>query len=244
MRALAINVAANTTLPGVRGPVRPDGSFAYVPIPEREPTDRPVPTYADLDLPGDVPIDGDLLDRRVHLDPEFPEYPCGERYSYGDEHGLKARPIAELSAGDALVFYATLTPTVADTPDWMAPDWGAYAVGVFRLARDPVTDPFESLSPADREPFANNAHVKRETVDAEVLVAGDDRSRLLERAYPLSAPSGGADPNRLVTDHSTDSGRGPWWRRPLAFDPPAAERLLDRLGDHPSTALEVAPATE
>ncbi|MEF8856839.1 MAG: hypothetical protein V5A16_05395, partial [Haloplanus sp.] len=42
-RAVAINVGANTTLPGFRGPVRPDGRFAYVPIPEREPTADPVP---------------------------------------------------------------------------------------------------------------------------------------------------------------------------------------------------------
>ena len=49
-RALAINVAANTNLPGVRGPIYPDGSFVYLPIPEREPlaADADVPTYADL----------------------------------------------------------------------------------------------------------------------------------------------------------------------------------------------------
>jgi len=40
-RAVALNVAANTNQPGLRGPLRADGSFVYVPIPEREPTSEP-----------------------------------------------------------------------------------------------------------------------------------------------------------------------------------------------------------
>jgi len=68
-RAVAINVAANTNLPGRRGPVYPDGSFRYVPIPEREQTAEPVPTYSDLDLTPYVP--DDAVDLPVHLDPEF-----------------------------------------------------------------------------------------------------------------------------------------------------------------------------
>lgn len=36
-RAVAINVGANTNAPGVRGLIRSDGRFEYVPIPETEP---------------------------------------------------------------------------------------------------------------------------------------------------------------------------------------------------------------
>jgi len=39
----------------------------------------------------------------------IPEYPCCGRYTYGDEHGVKAAPLAELSAGDYVFFYATLS---------------------------------------------------------------------------------------------------------------------------------------
>jgi hypothetical protein len=45
MRGVAVNVGANTNEPGFRGPIYADGSFEYVPIPERDPT----PPAADLD---------------------------------------------------------------------------------------------------------------------------------------------------------------------------------------------------
>ncbi|MDX1746496.1 MAG: hypothetical protein R3324_11210, partial [Halobacteriales archaeon] len=71
-------------------------------------------------------------------------------------------------------------------------------------------------------------------------LAGDpDRSGLLSRAIPLSTPTAGADPNRVVTAWSSDSGRGPWWRRPLRFDPAATEKLdgLHSAGDAALLAL-------
>jgi hypothetical protein len=227
MRSVAINVAANTNEPGVRGPLFPDGSFEYVPIPESEPTraDATVPTYADLDLVTDVPAP----DRPVHLDPEFAEYPGCERYTYGDPNGVKAGPIADLSAGDLLLFYATLS-TDSDRPDWAPPEWGAFLIGGFRLARDPLTGEAYRDLPADAEPrrlFANNAHVKRDPFDARVLVQGDpEASGLYDTAIPLSTPASGSEANRVVTDLSADSGKGPWWRRPLRFDPDATERVL------------------
>lgn len=42
---------------------------------------------------------------------------------------------------------------------------------------------------------------------------------------PLSSEQG-SDPDRIVTELSADSGKGPWWRRPLRFDPEATEELL------------------
>ena len=252
-RAIAINVAANTTLPGVRGPVYPDGTFAYVPIPEREPTrsDATVPTYADIDPPVELPAD--VRDARVHLDPEFAGYPFCERYTYGDEHGVKAGPLSGLDPGDWLLFYATLdrhetvggdadgNPGVdavdgpetdasdgpeTDAADYLAPEWGAYLVGAFEVDVAVTGEAYESLPATDRARFANNAHVKRETFDAEVLVAGTDRSRLFDRVVPLSSPDAGAHANRIVTDLSNDSGRGPWWRRVLRFDADATADLL------------------
>ncbi|MFB6165118.1 MAG: hypothetical protein ABEJ31_08155 [Haloarculaceae archaeon] len=225
MHSVAVNVAANTNEPGVRGPLAPDGSFEYVPIPESEPTSAPVPTYADLDLDTDVPAE--YRDTPVHLDPEFSEYPHCERYTYGDEHGVKAAPLSELRAGEYVFFYATLS-TAEDRPSWAAPGWGAFLIGHFRLARDALTGAeYAALSADERAPFANNAHVKRETTDARVFLLGDrDASALYDVAVPLSAREAGSDPNRLVTDLSADSGKGPWWRRPLRFSADATERLL------------------
>jgi hypothetical protein len=240
-RAIAINVGANTSLPGFRGPLWPDGSFEYVPIPEREPTDDPVPTYAELELAVDVPED--ILERRVHLDPCFRgQYGCPE-YTYGDEHGVKAGPLSSLSAGDWLLFYATLepalegedppsldgsAPSASVRPDWAAPEWGTYLIGAFRLGVDAVSgQEFAALPRSERERFASNAHRKRADPDAEVLVYGDpDHSRLFERAIPLSTRSAGGDANRVVTELSGDSGKGPWWRRPLRFGADATAELL------------------
>ncbi|MFB6072628.1 MAG: hypothetical protein ABEJ88_06645 [Halobacterium sp.] len=223
-RAVAVNVGANTNEPGARGPLREDGSFVYVPIPETEPTTEPVPTYRDLGL--DVDLPEDARDRPVHLDPSFAEYPCCDRYTYGDPHGVKARPLLELSAGDRAYFYATLDAP-DDPADWMAADWGAYVVGEFTLARDPVTgDEYAALPDGESEAFAGNAHLKRDPFDAAVLLAGTGDSRLYDTAVPLSGARG-VDANRAVTEFSEDSGRGPWWRRPLRFEAAGAAALRD-----------------
>jgi hypothetical protein len=237
MRAVAINVGANTNEPGFRAPVYPDGSFEFVPIPESEPTSDPVPTYGDLTDHLDTEIPDDLHDRQVHFDPEFAEYPGGQQYTYGDPHGVKAGPLSTLETGDYCLFYATLSTAAASdrVPEdgepawWQAPEWGAYLIGAFRLASDPVSrQAYESMGPTERAVFASNAHVKRETFDAEVLLRGNpEASGLFSQAIPLSAPTAGSDANRLVTDLSADSGQGPWWRRPLRFNPISTRALLD-----------------
>ncbi len=246
-RAVAINVGANTNQPGFRGPIYPDGRFRYVPIPEDQPTREPVPTYADLDLDGVPGYDPAALgDRPVHLDPTFAAYPCCETDTYGDPHPVKAGPISELSPGDWLLFYATLsTVDPGHSTPWMAPEWGAYLIGEFRVERvvapdsaaldndlADARDPADALDPADRRRFRTNAHLRRERFDARVLVAGHpEASRLYERAIPLSSRDAGSDPNRLVTELSADSGKGPWWRRPLRFDETATATLRTIVDD-------------
>lgn len=228
MRGVAINVAANTNEPGVRGPIHADGSFEYVPIPESEPirTDAEVLTYADLDLETDV---GDAADRPVHLDPTFAGVHGCTSCTYGDPHGVKARPLLELDAGDLVFFYATLSTVDEDTEPWIAPEWGAYIIGQFRLARDPISaETFAELPANERARFAENAHLKRESFDAAVLLHGDPAaSELYDIAIPLSSREAGVDANRLVTEFSGDSGRGPWWRRPMKFDQEGVETLLE-----------------
>jgi hypothetical protein len=227
MRSVAINVAANTNEPGFRGPIDGGGRFEYVPIPESEPTreDADVPTYGDLELGVDA---SGVADRPVHLDPTFAGIHGCERYTYGDPYGVKARPLLDLAAGDYVFFYATLSTATDDPADWIAPEWGAYVIGRFRLGRDPVPgDAYPDLPPRERAVFASNAHVKRASFDAAVLLLGDPAASMLyDRAVPLSSPAAGVDANRLVTEYSSDSGRGPWWRRPLRFETSGTEALL------------------
>ncbi|SDM98775.1 hypothetical protein SAMN04487949_3079 [Halogranum gelatinilyticum] len=224
-RSIAINVGANTNQPGVRGPIYADGRFEYVPIPEEEPTSESVPTYADLDLAVDLP-DG-AANLPVHLDPEFAEYPTCDRYTYGDDHGVKAGPLSKLDPGDSLFFYATLTfhGDEAGAADWVTPDWGTYLIGEFRVVRAVTGDEYDALAPDEQAVFANNAHVKRDPFDAKVLVEGGEDSRLFDHAVPLSTAEAGVDANRLVTELSNDSGKGPWWRRRLWFDEGATSEL-------------------
>ncbi|MFC5279368.1 hypothetical protein ACFPM1_11470 [Halorubrum rubrum] len=257
-RAVAVNVAANTNEPGFRGPVYPDGSFAYVPIPEssatlprdRFPVDEPLPTYADLDLPFSLPAS--LRDRPAHMDPEFPGVHGRDRATYGDPYAIKAAPIADLEPGDWLLFYATLSLRPVDWPgpgadrggddavgdvasaapdDDLAPDWGAYLFAGIRVDR--VLGGSGSDGPsraAAAEAVPTNAHLKRDPFDARVVVAGDPAdSGLFDRVVPLSTPEAGADANDLVTDLSSDSGKGPWWRRPMRFDASATATLSDRI---------------
>jgi hypothetical protein len=221
MGAIAVNVGANTNEPGFRGPVDAEGRFTFLPIPESEPTVRPVPTYGEIAEQLPVSVPERVRNRPVHLDPEFAEYPCCERYSYGDPHAVKAGPLSTLEAGEYVFFYATLT--VTESAGWLPPDWGAFLVGQFRLAAVLTGEEYDALAePPDG--LANNAHLKRDPTDARVFLQGDpDGSGLYERAVPLSQPSGGTDPAWPVTDLSDDSGRGPWWRRPLRFDDDATD---------------------
>jgi len=234
VRGVAINVGANTNEPGFRGPIHGDGTFEYVPIPESAPTrsGADVPTYGELGLSTDV--EG-VADTPVHLDPTFAGVHGCSAYTYGDPHGVKARPLLELDAGDYVFFYATLSTTGEDPAEWIAPEWGAYVIGGFRLATAPVgVGSVEELTAEERERFGNNAHLKRDPFDAEVLLYGDpEGSALYGTAIPLSAREAGADANRLVTALSSDSGKGPWWRRPLRFDRAGVEALLElrRSGD-------------
>lgn len=241
MRAIAINVGANTNEPGFRGPIRADGRFKFLPIPETKSTSEPVPTYGDLAPKLSTQIPASVESTPVHLDPEFAGYPFCENYTYGDDHGVKAGPLSSLETGDYVFFYATLS--VAESAAWLPPEWGAFLIGQFRLASDPLSPgKGESALTMDRlhshkdlhERFANNAHVKRDPLDAAVLLAGSPAdSRLYSRARPLSSPAGGTEPNDVVLEHSTDSGRGPWWRRPLRFDAESTETLLGSLALSP-----------
>jgi hypothetical protein len=228
MRSVAINVGANTNDPGFRGPIYGDGSFEYVPIPESEPTraDADVPTYGGLDLRTDVSA---VAETPVHLDPTFAGVHGSATYTYGDPHGVKARPLLELEAGDVVFFYATLSAVEAASPPWIAPEWGAYVIGHFELDRDPIPgERLSELSAAERDRFRENAHLKRVTFDASVLLTGDPGdSALYDVAIPLSTREAGVDANRLVTEYSSDSGDGPWWRRPLRFDRAGTEAVLD-----------------
>ena len=232
MKSVAINIGANSGHTGGRGPIYEDGTFRYVPIPEDNETVME-PTYRDLELGSIRPKSAE--NTVVHFDPEFPEVGFSERYTYGDRHSPKTDRLSELEEGDILFFYATLDYVGEDSPehDWINEDWGAYVIGHFTLEYDPLSeDEYHSLPEEIKKKFSTNAHVRREVFDAESLVLGNpDGSRLYKTPIPLSADSG-TEANQFVTEHSEDSGNGPWYRRPLKFDTEGTRALLRAQQDY------------
>lgn len=228
VQSVAINIGANTNEPGFRGPIFADGTFEYVPIPETAPVKAGVniPTYNDLTLSIDVT---EVASRPVHLDPTFLGVHGSIAYTYGDPFGVKAQPILALSRGDILFFYATLTTHGRPKYDWITDDWGAYIIGAFRVGSDPLSgEEFQSLPRWKKERYLTNAHLKRQSFDAAVMVYGNpDTSFQLSKAIPLSSSDTGTKPNSIVTALSTDSGKGPWWRRPLKFGHTATATLFE-----------------
>ncbi|OAQ53954.1 hypothetical protein HTG_00055 [Natrinema mahii] len=226
MKSVALNVGANSNTPGGRGPIYSDGSFEYVPIAEADKTVSE-PTYSDLGLADVRPEE--IRDTVIHFDPEFPEIGFTDHYTYGDRHPPKTTEIAKLEEGDILFFYATLDYASDHEPnyDWINNDWGAYIIGHFTLEYDPVSkEEYHSLPEEVKKQFATNAHVRREEFDAEYLVLGNsDESRLYETPLPFSKGSG-VEANEYVTEHSEDSGEGPWYRRPLRFDKDGTRTIL------------------
>ena len=138
MKAVALNIGANSSSPGGRGPIHSDGSFRYIPIAEADESVSS-PTYGDLGL-DDIRPD-EVRDTVTHFDPAFPEISESTEYTYGDRHPPKTTEIKRLEEGDLLFFYATLDYTDDRTPEheWINDDWGAYIIGHFTLEYDPIT---------------------------------------------------------------------------------------------------------
>jgi hypothetical protein len=120
MKALLVRIGVDQAYGGWNAPVDAEGRFVYVPIPEARGTlfhaglDRRytemVPFLQrfcrehDCDLYGKVRFPPELLERSMHLDPDF------EFLTYGDEGGRRGAGMVDMSEGDLLVFYGGLRP--------------------------------------------------------------------------------------------------------------------------------------
>ena len=111
---------------GIQGPVFPDGTFEYVPIPDFGNIDDR--TYGNtVDRRGRPLVDYSPPSRRatmtkssIHFDPEF------ESFTYGDPTGPK-RGLRNLEEGDLLVFYAGLEGWGFHSPPAL------YVIGFFEV---------------------------------------------------------------------------------------------------------------
>ncbi|NQU75164.1 MAG: hypothetical protein HQ546_02475, partial [Planctomycetes bacterium] len=179
MKALLLRVGIDKGCGGCLAPIFKDGSFEYIPIPERSATTAKK-MYSDLrgrgrrSLAAFVPPK--LRYYVPHFDPEF------TTFTYGDPTPNKRRQLAKLETGDLLIFYAGLEPPGTRGKSRL------YVIGYFTVQE--VHD-FRKIAkaqwPGALRKVRNNAHAKRRhrTEDLVIVKGNPKRSRLLSKAIPL-----------------------------------------------------------
>jgi hypothetical protein len=192
MRVVLLRVGIDTGSGGIHGPLFSDGSFEYIPIPDRfgsKGVDKR--TYGNTRGKGGQSLANyfpearreKVFDQSVHFDPEF------GTFTYGDPTRPKAS-LDQLSEGSLLVFYAGLKGWNFGCPPAL------YIIGYFEVARAGLAT---SISQAELVGmFQNNFHVMHIDIfekqkDRLVLVKGTANSRLLKKAVKIS--SVGTDKN-------------------------------------------------
>lgn len=180
-QVVLLRVGIDTAAGGALGPVFRDGSFEFIPIPDKY--DLGPRTYGDtVGRSGKVLADYLPENRRaamsscaMHDDPEW------ETFTYGDPTRPKAG-LQRLVPGDLLVFYAGLRPYAFDGPPAL------YIVGYFEVELAGLA---ENMTPKDLHRCRGNFHVRHRRIFHRqrpylVLVKGDRNSRLLTRAVKIS----------------------------------------------------------
>jgi len=163
------------------GPIFPDGTFEYVPIPESSQYVSPRSLYF-RDLPA---CHGGTLAQHVpakyreaaaHYDPEF------ETFTYGDPTRNKRAQLLRLEDGDLLVFYAGLRPVEFRAVSRL------YIIGYFTVASVESVNATGSWPPTNFPHLLGNAHLRRnQPDDGLVVVCGHAQAnRLRDRAIAIS----------------------------------------------------------
>jgi hypothetical protein len=173
MAAFLANVGVNASH-AARSPLFDDGTFALLPIPERERWRRPMLRLKDAnDLHIHAPRS--WRNRAVHLDPDL----SAATPTYGDNcrRAGRAFSLRRASPGDVIVFIARLRNTQGAS--------GFHLVGHLEIA--------DALEDVTRDPgpgwWDANAHVRRARAtgrwDSFWVFKGAPQSRLLDHAVPF-----------------------------------------------------------
>ncbi len=166
---------------GGLGPLFPDGTFEYVPIPdapsqvsERSLFFRDIFARSGGSVARFVPAKH--KEDPAHYDPEF------ETFTYGDPTKNKRRQLLRLGRGDMLVFYAGLRPPEAPRGSKL------YIIGYLTIRQAHAITSLCPWPPPGFQHLWANAHFRRNEGDENLVVAEGDpaTSRLLEQAMPLS----------------------------------------------------------
>jgi hypothetical protein len=176
MKVVLLRVGIDSGSGGMDGPLFADGSFEFVPIPDRTGLDER--TYGNHLGRTGVPLvnwfppsrQQSMRSRSMHLDPEF------DTFTYGDPTRPKAR-LRELAWGDLLVFYAGLRG------QGLQESGSLYLIGYFEVMFAGMAN---ALANDQIELCRKNFHVRHEPVltaqrERLVLVKGGD--------IPLDVPT-------------------------------------------------------
>jgi hypothetical protein len=205
---LLLRVGIDSGCGGTLGPIFPDGTFEYVPIPESPQYVSPRSMYyRDLaarhggTLAQYVPPR--YREAAAHYDPEF------ETFTYGDPTRNKRGQLLRLDDGDFLIFYAGLRPVGSHSASRL------YIIGYFTVASVESVLPAHPWPPTDASHFQGNAHLRRNRPDdGLVVVCGHAQtSKLLDRAIAISDETQRATPeieNRLGIRGSLMRAIGRW----------------------------------
>jgi hypothetical protein len=182
MRVALLRVGIDTGSGGIHGPLFPDGSFEFIPIPDGFGIDER--TYANtigrcgIKFIEFFPrsLQPRMAHQSMHVDPEF------TTFTYGDPTAPKAG-LRHLQPGDMLVFYCGLQ-------GWGLESAAAlYLAGYFDVAAAGRARDFESGQLTRL--FGENFHVKHRGIyerqkETLVLVKGSSSSRLFTKAIRIS----------------------------------------------------------
>lgn len=166
---------------GAHGPLFPDGSFEYVPIPEKCEVDssRSI-LFSQIPARSGGTIE-QFVPRRyrgtpAHYDPEF------ETSTYGDPARNKRTQLLNLNCYDLLVFYAGLRPLSERQGSKL------YIIGYFTVQKVYKMEMLEPWPAPGLQHLWANAHFKRKNGDPNLVVVKGfpQGSRLLEKAVSVS----------------------------------------------------------
>ena len=193
MKALLVRIGVDQAFGGWNAPVDAAGRFVYVPIPEPAGTpfhpglerryNEVLPALhrfcrgCDRDLSVDLRFPPGLLDRPMHLDPDF------ECLTYGDVGGRRGAGMVPMTAGDLLVFYGGLRPVHECEHTLVYALMGLY-----------VVDEVVSVANVPAGRWYENAHVRRaRRGDTDIVVrARPGVSGRFDRCVPIGEWRAGA----------------------------------------------------
>ena len=193
MDVVLLRVGIDSGSGKTHGPLFPDGSFEFIPIPDEFGVSSK--TYGKARARKKIKgkkcplirffpdnLKWKMAWRPIHDDPEF------ETFTYGDRTTRKGS--LRLNKGDLLVFYAGL-----QRQNERKPKPALYIIGYFEVEKAGLVGTFDK--PTLRKYFSNNFHIRhrsklllRDKKERDlVLVRGGKGSRLLKKAILFANPS-------------------------------------------------------